>query len=364
MTLFPQVRINLDHLEENVRTVVRRCAGAGVSVAGVVKGTTGIAECIEVFAKGGVSQIASSRLEQLETVNKLGLGLPVLLIRIPMISEAAEAVRLSDISLNSETEVMRELNRQAEIAGKKHGVILMADLGDLREGFWDENQLIEAALEVERKLPNLELKGVGTNLGCYGSIQPTVEKLEELVSVAEDVERAIGRRLEIVSGGASSSYMRILDGNLPDRINHLRIGEQILNAYDLDTYYGYDVKDMHQDVYSLLAEVVEVKDKPTHPVGETGVDAFGRKPVYEDRGIRRRAIVAVGKVDLGDGDNIFPEDPGIRVLGGSSDHTILDVEDADREVAVGDILRFRMNYGGMVFLTGSANVKTTFERRN
>ena len=135
MTEFPQVMINLDYLEENV-----------------VKGATGIAECIEVFAKGGATQIASSRLEQLETAKKLDTGLPLMLIRIPMMSEAADAVRLADISLNSEITVLRELDRQAGIAGKRHGVILMADLGDLREGFWDRTELIDAAAEVETGL--------------------------------------------------------------------------------------------------------------------------------------------------------------------------------------------------------------------
>ena len=362
MAEFPQVRINLDYLEENVRTVVSRCAERGVSVAGVVKGATGLAECIECFAEGGATQIASSRLEQLETAKRLNTGLPLMLIRIPMISEAAEAVRLADISLNSEITALRELDRQAGIAGRNHGVILMADLGDLREGFWNRDELIDAAVEVETGLHNLELKGVGTNLGCYGAIQPTVEKLEELVSIAHQVEDKIGRKLEIISGGASSSYMRILDGNLPEGINHLRIGEQILNAYDLEKYYGYDLSDMHPDVFTLRAEVVEVKTKPTHPVGEVGVDAFGRKRVYEDRGIRRRAIVAVGKADIGDSDNIIPRDEGIEVIGGSSDHTILDVEDAKRDIKPGDILEFNVNYGGMLYLTGSASVKIRFDK--
>ena len=129
-----------------------------------------------------------------------------------------------------------------------------------------------------------------------------------------------------------------------------------------EKYYGYDLSDMHSDVFTLRAEVVEVKTKPTHPVGEVGVDAFGRRLTYEDRGIRRRAIVAVGKADIGDSDNIFPADRGIEVLGGSSDHTILDVEDAERDIKPGDILDFAVNYGAMLYLTGSANVKIRFHK--
>lgn len=364
MSDFPQLRINLDYLEENVKIVTDRCRDKGVMVAGVIKGTNGIPECIRAFAKGGASQIASSRLDQLERAKELNLGLPLLLIRIPMMSEAAEVVKLTDISLNSEITVIRELNRQAELAGKQHGVILMADLGDLREGFWDKEELIAAAVEIEKELHSLKLMGVGTNVGCYGSVQPTVEKLDELVAVAEKVEAAICRKLDIISGGATSSYMRILDGNIPERINHLRIGEQILNAYDLHEYYGYDLSDMHSDVYEFYAEVLEVRTKPTHPVGEIGVDAFGRKRQYVDRGMRKRAIVAAGKADVGENDNLLPEDAGIEVIGGSSDHTILDVEDAEIDIKPGDILKFHINYGAMLYATGSADVRIRFERRS
>ena len=48
-----------------------------------------------------------------------------------------------------------------------------------------------AALQVEHDLPNLELLGVGTNLGCYGSIQATPEKMHDLVAAAEQVEKAL-----------------------------------------------------------------------------------------------------------------------------------------------------------------------------
>ena len=360
MTEFPQVMINLDYLEQNVRTVMGRCADAGVSVAGVVKGATGIAECIEVFAKGGATQIASSRLEQLETAKRLETGLPLMLIRIPMMSEAADAVRLADISLNSEITVLREFDRQAGIAGKRHGVILMADLGDLREGFWDRTELIDAAVEVETGLKNLELKGVGTNLGCYGSIEATADKLEELVAIAERIEERIGRQLEFISGGATTSLPRIINNDMPKRINLLRVGEGILLARDLDVFYGYDMSWMHQDVYTLKAEVIEVKDKPSHPVGKISIDAFGHTPEYVDRGIRKRALLGIGKVDYGSIDEIFPKDKGIEVIGASSDHTILDIEDADRDLKPGDIVEFGINYASIVYLTNCRNVQIVF----
>lgn len=108
--------------------------------------------------------------------------------------------------------------------GREHSVILMAELGDLREGVWGREALEGLCLHVERELPHLRLAGVGANLGCYGSIRCTTEKMEELVSLAEGVERSLGRRLELISGGATNAYVLMERGGLPARINHLRIG--------------------------------------------------------------------------------------------------------------------------------------------
>lgn len=366
---------------------------------------------------------------------------PTMMIRIPMLSEVPEIVRYCDYSLESEDATLRALNeevfRQAAeydntevlpqagmpdganlksacqqmpndgslnpacrdvelsmsndykqkrprchpnpaqlVPMKRHKVILMAEMGDLREGYVGDD-LVRAALMVENDLPGLELAGVGMNVGCYGSILPTREKLDEFVSRAEEVEKAIGRRLDIISGGATSSLMRLIDGNIPERINNLRVGEGILLAHDLPLFYGCDLSFLHQDVFRLRMEVVELKKKPTYPQGEIGRDAFGHLPEYIDRGERMHAICACGKVDYGSEEDIFPLDPRIKVIGASSDHTLLDVEEmfaaADAEAAagpgsaegeplkVGDILDFAINYASMVFVTASRNIHIIYK---
>lgn len=304
--------------------------------------------------------MASSRLEQIEDCMAAGIEMPYMLLRIPMPSETPEVIRLTDISLNSEVSVLKMLDEEAKKQDKVHQVILMADLGDLREGFWDKDEMIDVAVEVEENMRNLELAGVGTNLGCYGSVLATEEKLDELVEIAEKIETKIGRKLKYISGGATSSLMRVIDGDIPERINMLRCGEGILLARDLDVFYGYDMSYMHQDVYRLKAEVVEVKDKPTYPVGELAVDAFGKVPEYTDRGIRKKALLGIGKVDYGSADEIFPIDTGVEILGASSDHTILDIEDLDRELKPGDVLEFIINYASLVYLTNCRNVNIEY----
>lgn len=355
--MYPQLAIDLKKLETNVKEVVKRCADKGINIAGVIKGFNGLPECTKVFAESGCTFIASSRTEQLETARAVGVKLPLMMIRVPMLSEAAEVIRVSDISLNSEIEVLKALDGAAEKQGKIHEVILMADLGDLREGFWDKADLFRAALLVENELKNLKLSGIGTNLGCYGSISATPEKMEELISLAEEIEARIGRKLNYISGGATTSLPRIIEDNMPERINLLRVGEGIILGRDLQELWGYDMSYLNTDAFTLKAEVIELRDKPSYPVGEIMFDAFGNKPVYEDRGMRKKALIGLGKMDYAFPDKIYPRDKGVEILGASSDHTILDIEEAEREIKLGDILEFDVCYASIIYVTNSQNVK-------
>ena len=357
---YPRLEINLAHLKHNVAKVVEKCGSYGIQVAGVIKGATGLVEVAKQFDQGGASFIASSRLEQIEDAKNAGIKKPMMLIRVPMLSEVSDVVRLADVSLNSELEVVKALNAEALKQGKIHKVIVMADMGDLREGYWDKDEMADVCEYIEKELSNIQLMGIGTNVGCYGSISPTVETLDDLVEIAEHIEERLGRKLEYISGGATSSLMRVWDGNIPERINLLRIGEGILLARDLDVFYGYDMSELYQDVFRLKAEVIEVKDKPSHPVGTIAVDAFVHTPTYVDRGMRRRALLAMGKVDYGDPSELLPLEKGIEVLGASSDHTIIDVENAEKDWKVGDIMEFDICYATIVYLTNCRNVNIAY----
>lgn len=357
---YPRLEINLAHLKHNVAKVVEKCGSYGIQVAGVIKGATGLVEVAKQFDQGGASFIASSRLEQIEDAKNAGIKKPMMLIRVPMLSEVSDVVRLADVSLNSELEVVKALNAEALKQGKIHKVIVMADMGDLREVYWDKDEMADVCEYIEKELSNIQLMGIGTNVGCYGSISPTVETLNDLVEIAEHIEERLGRKLEYISGGATSSLMRVWDGNIPERINLLRIGEGILLARDLDVFYGYDMSELYQDVFRLKAEVIEVKDKPSHPVGTIAVDAFGHTPTYVDRGMRRRALLAMGKVDYGDPSELLPLEKGIEVLGASSDHTIIDVENAEKDWKVGDIMEFDICYATIVYLTNCRNVNIAY----
>ncbi len=277
---YPLLEIDLDKLRHNLAALNERCQSVSVEVAGVVKGFTALPEVVRAYTDCGIRCIASSRTAQLRAIRDANVDCERFLIRIPMLSELSEVAALADMSLQSEPETLRALNAACARREKRHKVILMLDLGDLREGFWSREELVDAALEVEYKLEHLELAGVGTNLGCYGSVAATPEKLRELVSAAEAVERAIGRELQYISGGASSSVHMLLNGTLPARVNHLRIGEFAL----LGGIYGCYPDFLRRDVFTLRLEVVECRAKPRYPVGELTGDASGKKRAYTDRG--------------------------------------------------------------------------------
>jgi predicted amino acid racemase len=360
---FPELLIDLDRIEANTRAVAALCRQRGIALTAVVKGVSGHPAVARAMARGGCVRIASSRLGQLRRLRNEGPGLPLLLLRVPAPSELDDTARYADISLQSELATLRRLADAVDAVdavdahGRRHGVILMLDLGDLREGWFNADELVEAAGFVERQLPALELLGVGTNLGCYGSIRATPRNLGQLVALARRLEDQLGRTLPIISGGATSSLPLLAAGTMPDGITDLRVGEGILTAMDLPSFHETKLDGVEAGAFTLRLEVLEVKEKPSYPLGERCVDAFGETPQYVDHGIRRRALLGAGKRDFGKHDALLPKDGGVRVVGSSSDHLICDVGDCPRTIVPGDILDFGLCYAAMLYATDCPDVR-------
>lgn len=68
-----------------------------------------------------------------------------------------DTVQLADISLNSSLTTMTALSEAAVRAGTRHGVIVMVDVGDLREGVWPDH-LVDVVSSAAA-LPGIDVKG-------------------------------------------------------------------------------------------------------------------------------------------------------------------------------------------------------------
>ena len=348
--MYPRLVIDLKKLHANLDAVagITKEQG-GCSLMIVTKGMCAHKEMCEMIAQHpAVDFMADSRVANIKTYAEIARanGKKTTLLRIPMHAEVADVAKYVDLSFNSELSTIRLLNEEAGKLGVKHNILLMIDLGDLREGIFYQNEdLIFETVEEILSMEHINLYGVGVNLTCYGAIIPKNDNLSNLVAVARKIEDKFGIKLEMVSGGNSSSIYLIGKGELPEGITNLRLGESFLLGND--TAYGEKLPGTCSDALVLEAQIVELKEKPSLPIGEVGVDAFGQKPYYEDRGIIKRAIIAIGKQDT-DIDSMEPLDPKVDILGGSSDHIILDVTKSDTEYKVGDIVQFVVGYGGML----------------
>lgn len=349
---YPQLNVHLGRLAQNAETVVRFCKDRGISVAGVTKGIRAIPEVGRLLLDSGCEWLADSRMDNIHRMRAAGIEGPFLLLRIPMPDELEDLVRSADCSLVSMSDTIALLDRECERQQKDFSVILMVDMGDLREGIWPDE--LRQMAETFRACPRVRCLGVGANFGCLSGVLPTPKNLTVLADLAEEMEAYLGYRIEVVSGGATSSLKVFEDGFSHPRVNQLRVGEGILLGRDVTGLRN--IPWLRQDTLSLEAQVIEVRRKPSFPIGEIGADAFGNVPTFEDKGVRLRAIVAVGRQDVRP-EGLFPFDKGIEILGASSDHLTLDVEDLDRALRVGDILSFHVDYGAMLAAVTSPYVE-------
>jgi predicted amino acid racemase len=348
----PRLEIYPDRIRANARSVVDSCHAHGAQVACVTKVTCAHPAVVHALELGGADMIADSRIMNLQSLANTGMALPLMLLRLPAPSAAADVVRCADVTLNSSVETIRLLSEAAQFINRRHQVIVMVDVGDLREGVWPDRAI--EVVKAASRLPNIDVVGLGCNLACYGGVIPTVENANALIEVRDACRKATGLELATLSGGNSSSLPLLASGKMPKEINHFRIGEAIVlgrNVLDRSPWEG-----TRQDTFRVVAEVVELERKPSVPVGDRGQDAFGETCEFEDRGVRLRAICNMGRQDVTVG-GLEPENNGIIVLGGSSDHLVLDVEDAEIPVKLGMELAFSPNYSALLALSTSPYVQ-------
>lgn len=349
--MYPKMTINLTYFKDNLRYLNLMLKRKGIKFVPVSKVFLADQKLIDIINhQPDIEIIADSRIKNLRAMKSKKKKM---LLRIPMISEVKDVVMYTNISLNSELETIEALNREAALIHKIHEIIVMYDIGDLREGIYyreDDTQWIEKI----KRMSHIRMIGIGTNLTCYGAVIPTQKTYQKLYMIKTRVEAILGYPLEIISGGNSSSLPLVMQDKLPKYINQLRIGEALVLGRE--TAYGEDIIGMHQDVFTLDAEIIELKIKPSKPEGKIGVDAFGHRVRFNDRGMVKRAILALGKQDIGLDQLKAPA--GVKVLGSSSDHLIVELEQDHYQV--GDKIHFGLTYGGILSLMTSPYVEKNY----
>ncbi|KFZ26868.1 MAG: hypothetical protein KQ78_00881 [Candidatus Izimaplasma bacterium HR2] len=351
--MYPKIVINKKKFRHNLKYLLDISHNRGISVMGVSKVFCADQNLIDILNEENIDYIADSRIVNLASILT---DKPKVLLRLPSVSAAEEVIINSDISLNSELLTIKELNRFSKKHDLIHGIILMIDLGDLREGLFYDKDVFNIIKDI-LSLKNISLKGIGTNLTCYGGVIPTPEILTKLVEYKTRIETMFDISLGIISGGNSSSIELLLDDKIPFGINNLRLGESIVLGRE--TAYGSFIDNTYSDVFTLEAEIIELKDKPSIPIGQVGMNAFGKVPEFKDKGNILRAILSVGKQDV-DHNEIIPFD-NINILGSSSDHIIVDVSNSENLYEVGDIIKFRLTYASILSLMTSKYVSKHYE---
>jgi len=336
----PRLEIDLRKLHHNARTLVERLSPRGISVTGITKATLGSPDVAGAMLRAGVRSLGDSRIENIEKLRCAGVTAPLTLVRSPMLSQVHRVVAHADVSCNSELDVITALAAAAEATGRTHGVLLMVDLGDLREGILPGD--LTGMVRDMQRLPAVVLAGIGTNLACQSGVSPDAANMGELSALVRSIEDRFGLTIGIVSGGNSANLDWALGGDGPGRINNLRLGESILLG--CEPLHRRPIEGLHTDAITLVAEVIESKRKPSQPRGEIGQTAFGAPVPARNRGNRVRTIVAVGHQDVDPSGLLAPV--GIEVIGASSDHLIVG---AGRDkLPIGAEVSFQLNYSALV----------------
>ena len=338
MTL--RIETDLDKVEQNTRILVDRLDESGIRVTGITKAVLGSPGVGAAMLRGGARGLGDSRVENLTRLAGLSRSPLRTLIRSPMLSQVAAVVDIADISLNTEAVVLAALDQAAAERKRMHAVVLVVELGDLREGISldDAPEAVRAVLGHS----SLRLVGLGANLACQNGVVPDDRNMGVLTGLADDIEALHGISLDVVSGGNSANLNWALHTHDVGRIDELRLGEAILLG--LDPLYRTPIPGLHTDVFTLTAEIIEVAVKPAQPWGDRAQAAFGEAPLRTGSGTVHQAILALGRQDV-DPDGLQPP-KGITILGMSSDHLVVDL--GDHEVAVGDEIDFGVAYGALV----------------
>jgi ornithine racemase len=299
----------------------------------------------------GVNEVHDSRISNLKTLKEIDPEIQTVYIKPPPKKSIPALIKCADTSFNTSYETIKMISDEVTKLGKTHKVIIMIEMGDLREGVMGDDLIAFYAKVFE--LPGIEVIGIGANLNCLNGIMPTQDKLIQLSLYKQLIEAKFDKKIPWVTGGSSVTIPLIFKKLIPKGINHFRVGETLYRGVDL--FDGKLIQGMKADVFKLHAEIIEVMEKPKVPTGETGRNVAGEILEIDENDYGKtafRAILDIGLLDIKP-DDLTPEDDAIEFSGASSDMIVMDLGDNEKNYKVGDMITFKLSYMGILAVMSS-----------
>ncbi len=299
----------------------------------------------------GARELMDSRISNLRTIKRIDPDVKTVYIKPPPRRSIRSVVKYADVSLNSDLETMKMLSAEAQKQEKVHQVIIMVEMGELREGVMGDN--LVAFYEKVFQLPNIEILGFGTNLNCLYGVMPSRDKLIQLSLYKQIVQEKFDKKISLLSGGTSVTIPMLSKKQVPPGVNHFRVGETLYFGANLWT--GKTIKGMKDDVITLKAEIIELIEKPVVPEGTLAENPSGESFEInaDDYGKTSwRALLDVGLLDISP-DFLIPLDKKMEIAGASSDILVIDLGKNPKKYQVGDFIKFKLKYMGALGLFNS-----------
>jgi predicted amino acid racemase len=338
------IELNRKKLQHNYKYLQQLFTTHNIQWGIVTKVLCGNELFIKEVLKLGINQVCDSRTTNLEVIKKIMPEIETVYIKPPAKRNIKDIVSFADISFNTEYTTIKQLSEEAGRQGKIHKIIIMIEMGDLREGVM-RDEFIEFYARVF-ELPNIEVVGIGTNLNCLNGVLPNNDKLIQLSLYEQLIEAKFNKNIPYVSGGSSVTIPLLFKDLLPNGITHFRVGETLFFGNDL--YNGTSLDNMQTNIFRLFAEIIELSEKPVVPEGEVGVNVAGHTVEINESDYGKtsnRAILDLGLLDVEE-KNIAPVDKELDFVGASSDMLVLDLAENERNYKVGDLIEFELNYLG------------------
>ncbi|MEX2589739.1 MAG: alanine/ornithine racemase family PLP-dependent enzyme [Chitinophagales bacterium] len=345
------VKMYRNKLRKNYSFLNKLFKENNIEWAAVTKLLCGNEDYIQEVINLGIKEICDARISNLKTVKKLDSSVQTVYIKPPAKRSVEDLVRYADASFNTEYRTIKLLSEEAKRQNKTHKVIIMIEMGDLREGIMGDHLMdfYQSIFE----LPNIEVTGIGTNLNCLYGVMPSPDKLIQLSLYEQLIEAKFQKKINWVTGGTSVVIPMLLKKQLPAGINHYRVGETLFFGNDLVT--DESIEGMEQDVFKLFAEIIEITEKPKVPMGTLEENPSGERHEIDESDYGKtsyRAILDLGLLDMAP-DFILPDDSNIELVGASSDMLVIDIGENESNYKVGDLISFRLKYMGALRLFNS-----------